>query len=142
MQLKQKCRILYIEDHQDTLELVLFALKANEYDVVHDRTITGALELVRTSNFDLYLLDNMLPDGSGIDLCRRIREVDDTTPIVFFSAAAYSSDKQTAFNAGAQDYIVKPANLTELCDVIARLVEPGPQSRPDQISLPPQMSDG
>jgi len=73
--------------------------------------------------FDLYLLDLWLPDGIGLELARAIREVDNETPIVFFSAAAYETDRFEAMQAGAQAYLTKPAKPSELCRVISSLIE-------------------
>lgn len=87
------------------------------------QTIATALELTRQQKFDLFLLDSRLPDGSGIDLCKAIRQFDAHTPIIFFSAAAYEADKTMALEAGAQEYLTKPARLSELCDLISRLIE-------------------
>jgi DNA-binding response OmpR family regulator len=64
-----------------------------------------------------------LPDGSGLDLCRQIREFDRDTPIVFYSAAAYEIDKNQAINSGAQAYLIKPSQPSELCNVVAALIE-------------------
>src|SRR4051794_15995703 len=97
-----KLRILYIEDHQDTRDLVTFVLRERGFEIVTCRTMTEGLALAKTGSFNLYLLDSWLPDGSGIDLCRQIRQFDYTTPVVFYSAAAYSKDRQNAMHAGAQ----------------------------------------
>ena len=87
------------------------------------QTIATALELVQQQAFDLFLLDSRLPDGSGIDLCKRIRQFNLQTPIIFFSAAAYEADKTMALDAGAQGYLTKPARLGELCDIISNLID-------------------
>lgn len=84
--------------------------------------MAAALELARQQNFDLFLLDSRLPDGSGIDLCKEIRQFDAHTPIIFFSADAYDSDRSMAMGAGAQGYLTKPARLSELCDLISSLI--------------------
>ncbi len=87
------------------------------------QTIATALELSRQRKFDLFLLDSRLPDGSGVDLCKAIRQFDADTPIIFFSAAAYEADKTMALEAGAQEYLTKPARLGELCEVISSLID-------------------
>ena len=74
------------------------------------------------NSYDLYLLDSWLPDGSGLDLCRKIREFDEHTPILFYSAAAYEIDRELALNSGAQGYLTKPTLNTELCDLVSRLI--------------------
>jgi len=114
-----KKRILFVEDDEDAQELVTFMLTG--YTLVFARDFTMGLRLALLGYFDLYILDNWLPGGSGIELCRRIREFDPHTPILFYSAAAYECDVQEALNAGAQVYITKPSHLDELQWAVARL---------------------
>ena len=116
-------RVLYIEDHEDTRELVTLVLEQRSYEVVSGTTIESGLALARSQHFDLYLLDSWLPDGSGLDLCRRIREFDKATPILFYSAAAYEADKDLAMRCGAQAYLVKPSQPSELCSLVVSLIE-------------------
>ena len=116
-------RILYIEDHADTRELVTLLLAQKSYEVITGTTIKSGVELAGTEKFDLYLLDSWLPDGSGLELCKRIRQFDKTTPILFYSAAAYATDSESALNCGAQAYLVKPSQPTELCDLVTDLIE-------------------
>ena len=124
MQLKapKRLRILYVEDHEDTVELVTMVLKDREYDVVAADSFETAWRMIHAKQFDLYLLDSWLADGSGLELCKKIREVDTETPVLFYSAAAYELDRNTAIAAGAQGYLVKPASLSELCDLVGRLL--------------------
>lgn len=98
-------------------------LEGRNYEVTSAQTIATALQLARQQNFDLFLLDSRLPDGSGVDLCVGIRQFDPHTPIIFYSAAAYEADKIMAFGAGAQGYMTKPTRLGELCDLISSLIE-------------------
>lgn len=67
-----------------------------------------ALSSIRTERFDLYLLDARLPDVDGFELCRRMRDFDPDTPILFFSGAAYATDMKKGIEAGANAYVVKP----------------------------------
>ena len=120
---KQSPRVLYIEDHDDTRELVTLVLEQKSYQVVTGSTIASGVELAGTQEFDLYLLDSWLPDGSGLDLCKQIREFDKATPILFYSAAAYENDKDQALNCGAQAYLVKPSQPSELCNLVTSLIE-------------------
>ena len=115
-------RVLYIEDHEDTRELVTLVLEQRRYVVVTGSTIKTGIELAGSQNFDLYLLDSWLPDGSGLDLCRQIREFDKVTPILFYSAAAYEIDKDQAMNSGAQAYLIKPSHPSELCHLVDSLI--------------------
>jgi len=116
-------RVLYIEDHEDTRELVTLVLEQRGYEVVTGSTIEAGLALAGSQPFDLYLLDSWLPDGSGLDLCRRIREFDKATPILFYSAAAYEIDKDLAMRSGAQAYLIKPSQPSELCNLVALLID-------------------
>jgi len=123
MQRKNFPRVLYIEDHADTRELVTLVLAQKCYEVVSTASIENGVALAGSEHFDLYLLDSWLPDGSGVDLCRRIREFDRTTPIVFYSAAAYEMDRDEAIRSGAQAYLVKPSHPSELCKLVTSLIE-------------------
>lgn len=123
MQTKYTPSVLYIEDHDDTRELVTLVLEQRSYKVVTGTSIESGIALAGSQSFDLYLLDSWLPDGSGLDLCRQIREFDKATPIVFFSAAAYEIDKDQALQCGAQAYLIKPSQPSELCRLVASLIE-------------------
>jgi len=123
MQLTTKCKILVVEDHEDTRVLIAIVLEP-DYEVITAMSIAGALALIQTHAFDLIVLDSLLIDGTGIELCKRIRETDYSTPILFYSALAYEKDKNEAFDSGAQGYLVKPAAIPALCQAVADLVTP------------------
>ena len=114
--------ILYVEDDEDTRELVKCVMAMNNCKVIAAADCEDALRLARTSHFDLYLIDNWMSGGSGIELCRKLREFDTCTPILFYSGAAFETDKQQAFAAGAQGYLVKPAGPDELIAEVNRIV--------------------
>ena len=120
---KNTPRVLYIEDHDDTRELVTLVLEQRCFEVVTGSTIASGIALAASDRFDLYLLDSWLPDGSGLDLCRQIREFDKTTPILFYSAAAYEIDRDQAMRCGAQAYLIKPSQPSELCNLVTKLIE-------------------
>ena len=115
-------RILYVEDDEDTKELVRFLLRQENYEVVLAESSEQALLLARDFSFSSYLIDNWLAGLSGVELCRRLREFDATTPVLFYSAAAYAQDIREAIAAGAQGYITKPAENQTLVEEIFRLV--------------------
>ena len=117
-----KPHVLVTEDDIDTRDLIIFLLKEGGYDVTCSVNGAEALELARTGSFDLYLLDSWLPGLSGASLTRKLREFDSTTPILFYSAAAYESDIEDARLAGAQSYLVKPTTGEHLIGEIDRLI--------------------
>jgi DNA-binding response OmpR family regulator len=123
MRNKNTPRVLFIEDHDDTRELVTLVLEQQSYEVVTGSTIASGIALAGSERFDLYLLDSWLPDGSGLDLCKQIREFDKTTPILFYSAAAYEADREQALRCGAQAYLIKPSQPSELCNLVTKLIE-------------------
>src|SRR5262245_45655930 len=112
--------ILFVEDDEDAHELMTFMLTG--YGFVIARNFTEGLRLAQRGYFDLYILDNWLPDGTGVELCRRIREFDPHTPVLFYSAAAYEYDVREALSVGAQVYLTKPSSLDELERVVAQLI--------------------
>jgi DNA-binding response OmpR family regulator len=120
--IRKKKRILFVEDHEDAWEIVEIILA--EAKLTFARTFENGLRLARQGYFDLYILDNWLPDGSGIGLCRAIREFDPYTPILFYSAAAYERDIQEALRSGAQAYLVKPVKSGDLEEAVAKLTSP------------------
>jgi len=132
----EKHRILYVEDHEDTREMVKIILGRNEFDVITAASIEDGVRLARDQHFDLYLLDLWLPDGIGLELARAIRQVNNETPIVFFSAAAYETDRFDAMQAGAQAYLTKPVKPSELCRVISSLIEFHEVMHPTHQHLP------
>lgn len=123
MQARTVPRVLYIEDHEDTRELVTLVLEQKSYEVVTGSTIESGVALANSQDFDLYLLDSWLPDGSGLDLCKQIRQFDKATPILFYSAAAYEIDRDQAIQSGAQAYLIKPSQPSELCSLVTFLID-------------------
>ena len=117
-----KCRILFVEDHEDTRDLMALILEQANYEVATAPSIAGALALVEAGRFDLFMLDSLLIDGTGLELCKRIREIDRSTPIVFYSALAYEKDKNEAFSSGAQRYLVKPVSIPLLYQTVSELL--------------------
>src|SRR5436305_5475927 len=116
-------RILYVDDHQDTCEIMLIMLEHWGYEPTTAAGVAEALQISRANRFDLYILDNWLPDGSGLDLCRQIRAFDPQTPILFYSAAAYPSDVKEAKSAGAQGYLSKPCDLEQFEQAVVEMLK-------------------
>ncbi|MDQ3815902.1 MAG: diguanylate cyclase [Armatimonadota bacterium] len=120
--LPTKGRILFVEDYADTRAIIAFLLEGAGYQVTTAETIGECLNLVETESFDLYVLDHVMSDGSGIALCRQLRESDPDTPIIFFSAAAHPAEQQAGLDAGASEYLVKPRDILNIPEVVARLI--------------------
>jgi len=123
---RERKRILFVEDEEDERELA--ALTLAEYTLNCARDFHEGLRLARQRYFDLYILDNWLPDVSGVELCRTIRKFDPHTPVMFYSAAAYKRDIAEALRAGAQAYLVKPTLPGELMRAVALLTSVPPET--------------
>jgi len=109
-------RILLVEDEQDLADIVVYNLQKENFSVVHANTGSSALKALKESEFDLVLLDLMLPDMAGIDICRTIRTKDQTAtlPIIMVTAKGEEIDRVVGFEVGADDYVVKPFSAREL----------------------------
>jgi DNA-binding response OmpR family regulator len=113
-------RILLIEDDADLFSLLKYNLEKEGYSLSGQQTGKGALELCRQVRPDLILLDIMLPDSDGLDICKGIRRDPDlaATPVIFLTARASETDRIVGLELGANDYVVKPFFVREL---IARI---------------------
>ncbi len=116
-----KCRILYVDDHDDSAEMLKLLLAPMEYEVVAAPTVVDALRLAQAEQFDLYVLDKRLPDGSGIELCRDLHKLTPTIPCIFYTGDAYELQRQEAVAAGADAYIPKP-DVEKLIDTVQKFL--------------------
>ena len=116
-----KCRILCIDDHEGASEMMKLILSNEDYEVVTAVTVGEALELATASEFDLYVLDRHLPDGSGVELCSKLTELTPGVPCIFYSGDAYAIHRSEAMAAGAHDYIAKP-DIDKLIDKVNQLL--------------------
>jgi len=114
-------RVLCVEDDNDTCEVLKFVMK--DFDFVAVDTISAAEEKIAEGDFDLYVLDNWLPDGNGVDLCERIRGSGSRSPIIFTSAIGQRQDVDVAMNAGADRYLIKPYEPERLVKTVKELLE-------------------
>ena len=105
-------RVLYADDNEDSCLMLSTMLGFSSIETTSANTIGEALRLAQTEYFDLYLLDSRFPEGSGLDLCRKLREFNSSIPIVFYSGDARETDKAKGFTAGADAYLVKPDSDT------------------------------
>jgi len=106
-------RILIIEDEPGLAESVRYALESEGFEVTVAATGFSGLDLARRSSPDLVLLDLMLPEMSGLDVCRQIRLSSDV-PIIMLTAKDSEADKVTGLELGADDYMTKPFSMREL----------------------------
>lgn len=111
--MEAKPRILVIDDEESIVDSISFALEREGYEVQCAGTAAQALKLLEEALPDLILLDVMLPDRSGLDLCIFIRFLGDV-PILMLSARDGLEDKVQGLEAGADDYLVKPFKFKEL----------------------------
>src|SRR3954464_15731458 len=113
-------KILLIEDDSDLFALLKYNLEKEGFSLTGQQTGKGALELCRQTRPDLILLDIMLPDSDGLDICTAIRKDPElaATPVIFLTARASETDRIVGLEIGANDYVVKPFFVREL---IARI---------------------
>jgi DNA-binding response OmpR family regulator len=125
-------RILFVDDHEDTRSLVKLWLAQSDHEVVTAESLSSGLRLAQSEPFDLYVLDTRLPDGSGRELCEKIREFDQKTPIIFYSGDT-PEQLGRALECGAQDYVVKP-EFDGLRRAVSRAMGAAQPSRP--VNMP------
>jgi DNA-binding response OmpR family regulator len=117
-----RTRILCVDDDTDACELIEFYLGDVGYEVVIAKGVADSLLLIKKVHFDLYLIDEILRDGTGTELAHQIRAFDSTTPLVFHSASASARDIRRGLDAGAQTYITKPSDPDEVIEIIKTLI--------------------
>lgn len=133
---KPKGRILCTEDDADSRELLVHLLEAADYHVTVTADSADALALAQSQPFDLILVDNWMPGLTGQELTTEIRKFNKSTPILFYSGAAFESDKQKAHDAGAQGYLTKPEGIFDLVEEVARLIAEARIAFPVAVDLP------
>jgi len=111
-------KILLVEDDFALAMGTEYALQAEGYQVVHAANLKSAREVLAES-FDLVLLDVMLPDGTGYDLCKEIRQKNSMVPIIFLTAMAEEVNIVQGLELGADDYVAKPYRVKELLSRVA-----------------------
>lgn len=105
--------ILLVEDEQNIARGLVFNLEEEDYRVVYVETGEDALEKVAAEQFDLVVLDLMLPGISGLEVCRRLRNDDPRLPILVLTARSGERDRVQGLSLGADDYLTKPFSLDE-----------------------------
>lgn len=107
-------RVMILEDDEDLAEGLCLSLQSDGLEFVCCGTAAEARERIETESFDLFVLDINLPDGSGLELCREIRQQSNHTPIALLTAKDLELDIVTGLEGGADDYITKPFSLMVL----------------------------
>ncbi|HUR17014.1 MAG TPA: response regulator, partial [Candidatus Limnocylindrales bacterium] len=114
--------MLVVDDEAPITELLSTALRYMGYDVATARTGMAALESASRLPPDLVVLDVMLPDIDGFEVCRRLRSDGDFVPVIFLTARDAEEDRVTGFIRGGDDYVTKPFSLEELTLRISALL--------------------
>ncbi|HEV3409461.1 MAG TPA: response regulator [Chthoniobacterales bacterium] len=117
-----KARILHVDDHQDT-RLMMAALLADAgYGVMTAGTVQEGVALAKEIEFDLYLLDVRLPDGTGVELCQRLRALRPEVPVLYYSAYGDEGEHQTAVATCGDAYLRKPVAIADIEKAIGDLL--------------------
>ncbi|MGF7235320.1 MAG: response regulator transcription factor [Frankia sp.] len=108
-------RVLVVDDEPNIVHLVRMSLRFHGFDVVTAASGSEALTAVATARPDLVVLDVMLPDTDGFEVCRRLRDEQDTdVPVIFLTARHGPADKIAGLSYGGDDYVTKPFSVDEL----------------------------
>lgn len=112
------------EDDPDIRELIAYKLERGGHTVEQAENGVAALEAVRRSHPNLVILDIMMPDMSGLEVCRALRNDPATAeiPVILLTARAQEHDVETGFEAGAHDYMIKPFSVRELASRVAAVL--------------------
>lgn len=116
-------RILLAEDEKNLRDTITLNLELEGYEVVSVADGKMALKMFDEQRFNVVILDIMMPEFNGIEVCRKIRLTNSDTPILFLTAKGTTEDKLNGFKAGGDDYITKPFNLDEFLARIRVLVK-------------------
>lgn len=117
-----KARILHVDDHQDTRLLMSALLTDCGYAVITAGSVTEALKLASEVPVDLYLLDIVLPDGSGIELCQKLRALHPRIPVIYYSAYGDNAAVREALDTCGDSYLRKPLSIAEIEREIERVL--------------------
>lgn len=107
-------KILFVEDEPALAEIIKESLEAKGFEVEHSTTVAQALQMHARQQFNILILDVMLPDGDGFSLLKKIRLTDFTTPALFLTSKSLPVDVVQGFESGANDYLKKPFSMEEL----------------------------
>lgn len=106
--INRSLRVLYADNNEDSRLMLSKLLEFSNIEVQSAPTINEALELAQNRQFDLYLLDTRFPEGTGLELCQKLKEFNAHIPVVFYSGEGFEINKTRGLEAGANVYLVKP----------------------------------
>ena len=135
-------KILIIEDEPDIRKTLEYNLSREGFDVVCASSLSEGKNYINTNQFSLILLDLMLPDGSGLDLCRELKTDSDKklTPIIILTAKDDEVDKVVGFELGADDYVTKPFSVRELILRVKAVLKRG-NAKSENLEVQRQFGD-
>lgn len=120
---KSMRKILLLEDDISLVDGLKYSLKKNGFDVEVARTVCEAIKyLAEISKYDLLILDVTLPDGTGFEVCEKVRKQNQQIPIIFLTASDEEVNIIRGLDSGGDDYVTKPFKLGELCSRIRALL--------------------
>lgn len=107
-------KLLIVEDNEEIIKGLKYTLAQENFETDICTTVKQVENKIYTNLYDLAILDIMLPDGTGYDICKKIKDVTPDTPIIFLTAKEDENDVVHGFDLGADDYIIKPFRNREL----------------------------
>ena len=127
-------KILVVEDDDATRKMINTALTQHDFDVVGAATAAEAIEAINAEHPEVVLLDLLLPDGDGVDICRQVREYSDVS-IIMVTARRDLTDRLAGLDAGADDYVTKPLSMGELVARVRSLIRRRQMREQEEPSL-------
>jgi two-component system alkaline phosphatase synthesis response regulator PhoP len=130
---EEKPHILLVEDEIHLARGICFNLEQDDYRVSHVESGEEALERMQYDRFELIILDIMLPGIDGFEVCEKIRTMDTRVPILILTARSAEGDRITGLEKGADDYLVKPFNLSEFLLRVRGMLRRSAWYRPEPV---------
>ena len=128
-------RILLVEDEPRMASVIAKGLREQSYAVDVAQDGDAGLYQAAINDYDVIVLDVLLPQRDGYEVCRELRKRGNTTPVLMLTARAAVDDRLTGFDAGADDYLTKPFSFRELLARIRALLRRDSQLRPDILKI-------
>jgi two-component system copper resistance phosphate regulon response regulator CusR len=128
-------RILLVEDEPDAARMLAKGLREQTFAVDIAADGESALEQAELNDYDLVILDVLLPGKDGFEVCREMRAAGSATPILMLTARDAVEDRIEGLDTGADDYLTKPFNFHEMLARVRALLRRGPALRPELISI-------